>query len=313
MSTKLSFVVPVYNVGYKKLSRCLTSIVKCMRLTQSSSELVLVNDASELWNEEQIAFKELFENTKFKCVVISHEENKGLGAARNTGLDRVTGKYVWFVDSDDEVRPKRMLDLLRYLKKYPDADIFQMNALKVDLNGESKWMYFNKTEEMQFTGSTALDAVKIVPPCVWSKVYRTEFLCKNNLRNPEGVLYEDQAFLVKTMLANPIVVKIPITLYRYWESQGSITNTWDVRHAVDLARSVLESKKLLKDAGRSISSRYSEYDWNLNQLRENCKDLSFGEKLEITFAIFKIWKSLCNCKGWHKIQSAWRALTILRK
>lgn len=313
MSTKLSFVVPVYNVGYKKLSRCLTSIVKCMRLMQSSSELVLVNDASELWNEEQVAFKELFENTKFKCVVISHEVNKGLGAARNTGLDRVTGKYVWFVDSDDDVRPKRLLDLLSYFKKYPDADIFQVNALKVDSNGNSELMYFNRKDEIQFTGPAALDAIKMVPPCVWSKVYSTEFLTKNNLRNPEGVLYEDQTFLVRTMLANPLVVKIPVTLYRYWESQGSITNTWDVRHAVDLARSVLESKRLLKDAGRSDSARYTDYEWNLNQLRENSKNMSFGEKFEATMAIFKIWMGLCNCKGWHKVQSAWRALTILRK
>jgi len=313
MSTKLSFVVPVHNVGYSKLNRCLTSIVKCMKLMRSSSELIIVNDASERWNEEQVSVNELLGDAKFNYTLINLDVNVGLGAARNRGFKEVTGKYVWFVDSDDDVRPKRLLDLLSYLKKCPEVDIFQINALKVSLEGKSDWMYFNSSEEMTLTGRKALDAVKTIPPCVWSKVYKTEFLRKHNLQNPEGVLYEDQSFLVSTMLAKPKVKVIPVTLYRYWESEGSITNTWDVRHAVDLARSVIESKALLRDAGLKDSERYSEYDWNLNQLREKSAGMDFWTKVEVTLAIYNIWMSKCNCKGLNKIKSAWRALTILKK
>ena len=90
---QVSIIVPVYQVE-QYLRQCIDSI-----LAQSFTdfELILVDDGSK--DQSGAICDEYAEQDGRVCVI--HTENKGLAAARNTGLDRVTGEYFAFVDSDD--------------------------------------------------------------------------------------------------------------------------------------------------------------------------------------------------------------------
>ena len=102
----ISIIVPVYN-SEKYIDRCLDSI---LNQTYKDLEIVLVNDGS---NDQSLKILENYalRDTRIKVV---NQENKGVAAARNTGLDNATGDYILYVDSDDWIENnmvERMVEL----------------------------------------------------------------------------------------------------------------------------------------------------------------------------------------------------------
>ncbi len=93
----ISIIVPVYNV-IKYLRHCIESIVN---QTYTNLEIILVDDGS---NDESEKVCDEYKNKDSRIIVI-HQENRGLSAARNAGLDICKGKYISFVDSDDYIEP----------------------------------------------------------------------------------------------------------------------------------------------------------------------------------------------------------------
>ena len=102
----ISIIVPVYN-SEKYIDKCLDSI---LNQTYKDLEIVLVNDGS---NDQSLKILEKYalRDTRIKVV---NQENKGVAAARNTGLDNATGEYILYVDSDDWIENnmvERMVEL----------------------------------------------------------------------------------------------------------------------------------------------------------------------------------------------------------
>ena len=96
---KLSIIVPVYNVE-KHLVHCLESIAAQMC---DDYELLLIDDGS---TDASGALCDVFAREHPECrVVVIHQSNGGLSAARNAGIDRARGEYITFVDSDDYIDP----------------------------------------------------------------------------------------------------------------------------------------------------------------------------------------------------------------
>ena len=96
---KLSIIVPMYNVE-KYIQRCLSSIINNKGFLENC-ELIVVNDGTKD-NSESIARK-IIEGLPNTQIIV--QENQGLSAARNIGLSRAIGEYVWFIDSDDWIEP----------------------------------------------------------------------------------------------------------------------------------------------------------------------------------------------------------------
>lgn len=93
----ISVIVPVYNVS-KYLNQCIESIIN---QTYTNLEIILIDDGS---NDESEKICDEYKNKDDRIIVI-HQENGGLSAARNAGLDICKGKYISFVDSDDYPEP----------------------------------------------------------------------------------------------------------------------------------------------------------------------------------------------------------------
>ena len=121
-----SVIVPVYNVE-PYLKRCLDSIL-CQ--TFSDFELILVDDGStDRSGEICDAYAE--QNERIRVI---HQENKGLSAARNTGLDHAQGTFVYFVDSDDYLRENLLERVFESFGE--DTDLVTFNCLHIDIDGE---------------------------------------------------------------------------------------------------------------------------------------------------------------------------------
>ena len=107
----------MYNVE-KYIQRCLSSIINNKGFLENC-ELIVVNDGTKD-NSESIARK-IIEGLPNTQIIV--QENQGLSAARNTGLSRAIGEYVWFIDSDDWIEPGSLLTLFEEL--IGDYDIIQ--------------------------------------------------------------------------------------------------------------------------------------------------------------------------------------------
>ena len=110
----ISIIVPIYNRG-KWLPNCLDSISS---QTFKDWECILVNDGSTD-NSLEIAQEYAANDARF---IVFSQENQGVSAARNLGLDHAKGKWVTFVDSDDEIAPD-YLEILHKLGEENNADL----------------------------------------------------------------------------------------------------------------------------------------------------------------------------------------------
>ena len=103
----LSIVVPAYNVE-RELKKCIESCLK-QDIPQESYEIIIVNDGATD-NTLQVATDIA---AKHKSVSVINQKNMGLSGARNTGLKYANGKYVWFIDSDDYIKPNVLGNMIR--------------------------------------------------------------------------------------------------------------------------------------------------------------------------------------------------------
>lgn len=111
MNPKVSIIVPVYNTG-QYLSRCLESIVN---QTYKNLQIIVVDDGS---TDESVEIAKEFARSHSN-IEIYHQQNSGVSAARNKGLQYVKGVYVFFVDSDDFILP----DYIKNFVEIPDFDM----------------------------------------------------------------------------------------------------------------------------------------------------------------------------------------------
>ena len=116
MNELISIIVPVYNVE-QFLARCIDSI---RAQTYRNIEILLIDDGSTD-NSGRVCDEYAKQDGRIK---VYHKPNGGVSSARNYGLDRATGKYIGFVDSDDFIAPD-MYEYLIQLIKDTNAEICQ--------------------------------------------------------------------------------------------------------------------------------------------------------------------------------------------
>jgi hypothetical protein len=224
--TLLSVIVPVYQVE-DYLADCLDSI-----LNQSlrDIQLVAVDDAS---TDGCARILSRYAERDPRIVLVTLEHNQGLGAARNAGLARATGEYVWFLDSDDWL-PEGALravadrlartgpDLLvtAYARHYPDGGVRHYTLSQVGAGRPVP-------ETFTLREWPALLAVLHI---TCNKVIRREFLVESGLTFGSG-WYEDVSFSFPLMLAAERISLLDRCCYAYRQRPGgAITCTVSERH-----------------------------------------------------------------------------------
>ncbi|MDD6214908.1 MAG: glycosyltransferase family 2 protein [Firmicutes bacterium] len=181
-----SFIVPVYNAE-KYIEECIESILK----QGECCELILVDDGSTDSSGEICDWYA----GRYERIKVFHNKNSGPGAARNFGLDKASGNYVIFVDSDDYVSN----GLIEYLDRgYADrsADLIFFNIIKKFSDGRLEPMAegLKKDEIYGKPMNKVLHAISECskfPASTGGKIIKRDVLIKNNIRFKEGVIGED--------------------------------------------------------------------------------------------------------------------------
>lgn len=179
----LSIITPVYNVA-SYLDRCVESI-----LTQSyrNLELILVDDGS---TDGSSAMCDAWA-AKDQRVVVIHQENGGVSAARNTALKSATGDFLTFVDPDDFLESETYAANMDYLISHPEVDILQYPYCNY-FNVEEPLDYHCPKEtlltgaEMVFCNWWSGSPLEFV---IWNKIYKRQLW--NDVRFNVGHISED--------------------------------------------------------------------------------------------------------------------------
>lgn len=232
----LTFIVPCYNVE-KYLQRCLDSIY-ASGLLEDQFEVICINDCSPD-NVQSVLEQNRERHDNLRIIV--HEQNMGLGGARNTGIREARGKYLWFVDSDDMVAAHGLQALVR-LASEQDLDVLCFNYRRVDEEGKElsvSWV-FNETSTQDgcgFIKSVFGNGIVNHMGYVWRFFYKTEFLRQHQLFFPEHVHWEDTVFMPKALLKAERVAAVHDVMYSYRVNTNSISGTFGSAYP---ARSIYE-------------------------------------------------------------------------
>lgn len=221
MSTPLiSVIIPVYNVE-KYLRRCLDSVIA---QTYQKLEIICVDDGS-IDDSGKICDQYAVRDARIKVI---HQENQGLSAARNRGLDAAEGEYIAFVDSDDYILEdmyKKMLDkLLNYNVdlcvcqwQYEFSDgrqVVKRKNIDPTIYGRKASLEFAR---FLYMGNYENGVVV----AAWNKLYRRVLLDKIRF---EGRIHEDEAFCERIMAKNISVYVMEEQFYVYAQNGDSLTN-----------------------------------------------------------------------------------------
>ncbi|HEY2949975.1 MAG TPA: bifunctional glycosyltransferase family 2 protein/CDP-glycerol:glycerophosphate glycerophosphotransferase [Micromonosporaceae bacterium] len=243
MGSVLSVVVPVYNVA-PYLHECLTSIAN---QTFRDIEVVMVDDGSTD-DSAQIAADFAAKDPRFRLV---SQPNKGLGAARNTGVTHATGGYLMFVDSDDTL-PGYALELLVSSLEQTGSDfatgqVYRLNSRGLRPSPLHRWIFAETRLRTHVTERREL----LGDRTAWNKVFRRQFWDEHGLRFPEGVLYEDAPVIVPAHVLARSVDVLSVPIYYWREREGpdrSITQRREeLRNFVDRFNGVDSVSRLLAE------------------------------------------------------------------
>jgi glycosyltransferase involved in cell wall biosynthesis len=217
---RLSIVIPVYNVQ-EYLCGCVDSVLAndC-----SDCEIILVDDGCTDGVCPDLCDAIAAEHPDLIRVI--HQENRGLGGARNTGLEAAEGEYLFFVDSDDTISA----DALTILKKAIDethADVYAFQLYSHDGQGNKTLIQASKPEKTPFSLAEKPEFLLSLP-AAWARIWKRDLFLTTGIRYPSRVWYEDIRTSTKLFAAANSIVSLPDVLYWYLQRPGSIMNSGNV-------------------------------------------------------------------------------------
>lgn len=184
-NTLLSIIVPVYNVELY-IRKCLDSI---LNQTFREYELILVDDGS---TDQSGAICDEYA-LKDNRIVVIHKENEGQSTARNCGIKASSGKYITFIDSDDEYGTKSTIEEnIKFMLADDTVDILQYPTL---WSGEGRESLLSQKKQIYICDGESFRGVfrNIITTTAWDKIYKRNLLDK--VQFPVGRIFEDTFLL----------------------------------------------------------------------------------------------------------------------
>lgn len=255
----ISVIVPVYDVE-KYINRCVNSIVN---QTYKNLEIILVDDGSpdncpqmcDEWAE------------KDKRIKVIHKENGGLSSARNSGLDIMTGDYVYFVDSDDYITDNAIallydsilqngadMSFARFYRLFEDdTDLFQpefTNSVKV-FNKDDFWRYYYSNSNNEYSVNMIVSNNKLISGRIF-----------DNLRFETGRINEDVLILLSLIeRCERIVFSDTLTYYYFQNELGIISKNADRKNIYVLNALADRVVKFANENKEYTLDSFREYFW----------------------------------------------------
>lgn len=282
MNPLISIIIPVYNVE-RYIEKCVDSLIA---QTYKNIEIILINDGST--DASGVICDNLAKIDD--RIVVMHQENAGVSAARNNALDIMNGEYVTFVDSDDYVDPQ-FIECLYTALESSNADISTCGHYRVEFDGTLKKIYHLSDNPEDIICLSGKDSImnmfyeRICSASSGSKLYKRELF--DNLRYPGYVMGEDTFIVYHTFKKSTVIAHTNKPLYYYVQHSASVTNSkcnyfkfYDYVRLYDHIVSIETSEKNT-EYFKAVANRLIENNFWVYMKLRNCPNMFNTEKKHI--------------------------------
>ncbi len=256
--TKLSFIVPVYNVE-QYLRKCVDSL---LAQDYDSYEIILIDDGSTdnsgVICDEYISINSLTPSriNSLPEISVIHQDNGGLSAARNAGLKVAKGEYVCFVDSDDFWEPNVLGGLLSQIER-DNLDVLRFNYQNINELYEVFLPYRAAKRDVDYS-ETVVDGETFLNERLGPMCYAVMFIIRRGLLTncifKEGIYFEDTEWTPRMLMRAKRVASTETVVYNYFWREGSISLPDNpikrkkvIEDKIALIRGFKEQSKKVKD------------------------------------------------------------------
>lgn len=237
----LSIIIPLYNTE-RYIEKCIQSCID-QNIDHEFYEIIVVNDGSTD-NSIKIVekFKEYYTN-----IIVYHQENRGVSAARNQGITLAKGDYIVFLDADDTIGENVLLELYNNII-YSAFDLAVLNSHEVGENLKHIHTRYPFPQKMSVGVHKGVELYKYyqrgsVCGCVFNKgfILQNEIRFLENLRNTEDTLFMAECFVYAQS-----IMYFNIDFYKVHVRENSASNTWDYNRIMGLVLALDYLSNLLK-------------------------------------------------------------------
>ncbi len=283
---KVSIIIPVYKVE-DDIEACVASVIG---QTHQNLEVILVDDCGGDASMEKA--ERLLETTALEWKAIRHEGNKGPSAARNSGAHAAGGDFIFFLDADDVLMPDALAHLLT-LVEHSGADVAAASASALYPDGSQRSGGYGSISS-DYVSTHPLQALyaEDIYTAPWNKLINRSFYLQSGLRFAEGILYEDEPWVLELALKARKVAFSSRETYGYRQRAHSITHAGRVHlhAAVSSARQIRLFHQLIHQYGIELNDAFNV--WYLKRFIacamriHACRELGLGRKIAMLRDIF---------------------------
>lgn len=213
---KVSIILPIYNVE-KYLPKALDSATN---QTYKNIEIICINDCSP---DNCLKILNEYSQKDNRIKIINHENNRGLSAARNTGLEIASGKYIYFLDSDDWIDEDYIEKMVRAIEKSVSDVVINRSVVTEKENNSIRYIH---PHAETFITNNYLDKKQAIQNLIWNawtKILKKSFIDKYQLLFPEGFVNEDLYFHYVSLAHADKIYLIDESNYHYRSRNSGIS------------------------------------------------------------------------------------------
>lgn len=215
MNPLVTISIPIFKCE-KFIIRCLESV---KNQTYKNLEIVLVNDCTP--DDSMLLVKNFMDvNPDLTIKIIEHQENSGLSVVRNNGIKTSTGKYLFFLDSDDEITTDCIELLVKKAEKTDAQIIIAQNRWINTFDNTTKDFGFPTiTEKKYYDNNLEIFSVYSkggFPSSSWNKLFKRDFIVDNQIYFVPGLFAQDELWFFHLLLKTDTLAIIDDITYLYY-------------------------------------------------------------------------------------------------
>lgn len=244
---KISMIIPVYNTPVDKINRLFKSI-ECQK-SNIEKEVIVVNDGST--EKQTITFLNTYNTNKFSYTLID-KANEGVSAARNCGLEKATGNYLVFIDSDDFIYPDYIETIHSQFTLHPDSAILIFNWKTIKTRAKSNFTTFLDSSISKDKALKYLCKDIRFKGYPWNKAINLDLMPIDSIPRFCNIrLHEDRLWCLELLAKSVTPIRIiRKTLYSYIVNPDSAIN--DTDHYFEIKAEILNYIEIFTEKCREL-------------------------------------------------------------
>lgn len=243
----ISIIIPIYNVE-SYVEDCIRSVMQ--QTFTSPLECLLVDDCGTDGSMAVVEKMLADYDGPIHFKVLHHDHNRGLSAARNTGIQEASGEFLMFIDSDDQVRPDFCQAAYACAERH-HADLVMFSHVRIKKDQEEEVGFIQEYRYAADGYQTQHGFMDILlmeeGTAAWNKLYRKDLF--DEVTFPEGFLYEDEGTIYQLVMKASCIYYLDTILYEHYWRLGSITTQKGPKVFEDRTRLNLQRYQDLKAWG----------------------------------------------------------------